>query len=143
MAIRMGVTSYWMNSYWGGAVAAIGGALVWGALPGVLRGRARYALILGIGLIVLANTRPLEGALVSLPAAVLWAARFFRLAQGATRGLAPALCGSNRGSIDRWRRGDDVLQLATHRGSAITAAECRGTPRGFPRCISRRLEPLG
>lgn len=80
LAMRMGITSYWMNAYWGGAAAAIGGALVWGALPGALRGRGvRYGVIFGVGLIVLANSRPLEGALVSLPAVVTLAVRMFRV----------------------------------------------------------------
>jgi hypothetical protein len=66
--VRLSIYSYWMNSYWGGAVAAIGGCLVMGAYPRIVRrGRPKYAWAMGIGLIILANTRPLEGAISCLP----------------------------------------------------------------------------
>jgi len=79
-ALRVGVVSYWVNSYWGGTMAAIGGALVIGALPRIWRcPRFRYALIMGLGATVLANSRPLEGFIFCVPVAVSLAAWFFSL----------------------------------------------------------------
>ncbi|MGO8790914.1 MAG: hypothetical protein ACLQVL_26520 [Terriglobia bacterium] len=69
--LRYGTISYWDNSYWGGVPAAIGGALVLGALPRIRRApQLKQALIMGAGLAILANSRPYEGFAFSLPIAV-------------------------------------------------------------------------
>ncbi len=67
MIAEIGVLSYWVNGYWGGAVPALGGALLLGGLAR-LRGRflARDAAIAAIGIFVLLSSRPLEGALLAI-----------------------------------------------------------------------------
>jgi hypothetical protein len=66
--VRISWFSYFGNSYWGGSVAILGGCLLFGAAARL--GRARRAgdgLLLALGLLLLANARPFEGVLVSLP----------------------------------------------------------------------------
>ncbi len=68
---QWGIAGYWMNSYWGGALGAAGGALVLGALPRMAgRASALPMLFASAGVLLLANTRPFEGALTALGAGV-------------------------------------------------------------------------
>jgi hypothetical protein len=67
----LGITGYWAQSYWGGAVAATGGALVLGGVRHLIhQPRIHASLLTGIGVAILANSRPFEGLLVSLPAGI-------------------------------------------------------------------------
>jgi hypothetical protein len=74
--LHVGILSYWMNGYFGSSLPALGGALVLGALPRIQRlARLRDALLMGVGLAILANTRPYEGFVFCVPVAVamlLW-----------------------------------------------------------------------
>lgn len=69
-AMRFSVFSYWGNSYWGGAVAAAGGALLLGGLVRLMKSpRIGDALLAGLGIAILANSRPYEGVLLCIPVA--------------------------------------------------------------------------
>ncbi len=68
-ATNFEVFRLWGQSYWGGALAWLGGALLFG---GLAHRRAqpsqRLAWLMAAGLLLLANTRPFEGALTALAA---------------------------------------------------------------------------
>ncbi len=83
--VEWGVYSYWSQSYWGGMVAAFGGALFFGALRR-LWDRLSWgnALGLGAGMAILANSRPLEGALAVGIAGSFFLWRLWRNGQWAT-----------------------------------------------------------
>ena len=69
--LRLGLFSYWTNTYsGGGSIAALGGALVLGALPRFMKtARLRDSLLLAVGVILLATSRPYEGLLLCIPVA--------------------------------------------------------------------------
>jgi hypothetical protein len=76
-ALRLGILSYWMNTYWCASVAALGGALVLGAWPRLRRTmHPSHGLILALGLVLLANSRPYEGFVFSIPVAIAMVAWF-------------------------------------------------------------------
>ena len=59
--IQFGPLNQWMNSFWGGAVSACAGCLVFGALPRLREApRSRDAVLLGLGLALQVLTRPYE-----------------------------------------------------------------------------------
>jgi hypothetical protein len=95
VVIRVGSFSYWADSYWGGSVAALGGALAFGAVPRVMKtGKLLNSLLLGLGFAILALTRPYEGLLFCIPLLVMlgwWALRGNDSAATKFVALAPAL----------------------------------------------------
>jgi len=91
--IRIALFSYWMNSYYGGSVAAIGGAVALGAVVrlfdkhGTRRRRTLLAVAFAVSLLILATSRPYEGLAFSIPLMVFFC---YRIA------AAPGLTGKQR-----------------------------------------------
>lgn len=86
--LKIGVLGFWMNSYLPGAVPAIGGALLAGSLPRLRHPecRALDAILPALGIVILMNSRPFEGALLSAAAlAYLYPALRRRLVKGPRR----------------------------------------------------------
>ncbi len=78
--LHLGLFSYWVNSYsGGGSIAGLGGALILGALPRILRKvHFRHLLLTAMGVVLVGFTRPYEGTLLCLPVVVrsgIWLVR--------------------------------------------------------------------
>ncbi len=73
--LRVGVLSYWMNSYLGGAVPAIGGALALGAVARIWRRQQfRHSITWALGLAIVVLSRPYDAAVLTCATAavLLW-----------------------------------------------------------------------
>jgi hypothetical protein len=103
----------WAQTYWGGALAAAGGALVVGGTRRLWRRtRPADALLLGLGLVLLALTRPFEGLLVALiPAGLV---------------------------LERWRRAG-WTNAALARGSFLPLALVVAAGLAFMACYNERV----
>jgi hypothetical protein len=65
--IEFGPLNSWMNSYWGGSLAAVAGCLVFGALPRLMKqNNPRNALALGGGLAIHILVRPYESIFLAI-----------------------------------------------------------------------------
>ena len=73
--LRICLFSYWTNTYsGGGSLAALGGALVLGSLPRMMKKfRLRETLLMAAGIILLATSRPYEGLFLCVPVAFVLA----------------------------------------------------------------------
>jgi len=64
--MEFGPLNQWMNNYWGGAVPAAAGCLVFGALPRLRAGRLRDRILLGLGLGLHLLTRQFESIFLAI-----------------------------------------------------------------------------
>lgn len=75
----LGINSYWAQSYWGGMIAAAGGALFFGGFRRFFQDFKTSSIILMVfGGIVLVNSRPFEGTVTMIPALIFLLVWFVR-----------------------------------------------------------------
>jgi hypothetical protein len=68
--LKLATTTYWAQSFWGGSLTAAGGALAFGALVRIWRrGSVALGVTLGLGIALMALSRPYEGAVACVPLA--------------------------------------------------------------------------
>jgi hypothetical protein len=106
--IEFGPLNQWMNSYWGGAVSACAGCLVFGALPRLREsGRNRDAVLLGLGLTLQLLSRPYESIFLVLSVLlyILPVRVFAKTVAVSALVVAPAIglmLLQNKQATDRW-----------------------------------------
>jgi hypothetical protein len=81
VGLRLGLAHTWAQSYWGGAVAATGGALLLGGVRRMVKRQPLSSIPMAAGLVVLACSRPFEGLMLAMPCGILlliWSLRIWR-----------------------------------------------------------------
>ena len=79
---QFGPLNRWMNNYWGGALPALAGCLVFGALPRLReRARTRDAVLLGFGAGLCMLSRPFESLFLDLSVILFFVPELRRRAQ--------------------------------------------------------------
>ncbi len=75
VALHAPMLQGWGQSYWGGSVAMLGGALVFGGVRRICNGSVSVgdSFLAAAGMVLLAHSRPMEGILVCVPALVILA----------------------------------------------------------------------
>lgn len=100
-ALQLALFSPWTMTFFGGSLAAIGGALMLGAAPRLER-RPGLAVggVLGLGVAILSLTRPFEGLVASFAVAVWLLVRSVpHVRSGAKRPSSYALAGCGAGAV--------------------------------------------
>jgi len=83
--IEFGPLNQWMNSYWGGTLAAAAGCMVFGALPRLAeRVTTRDSIILGSGLSIHLLTRPYETIFLVVGVALFFVPQLKRVTRAAS-----------------------------------------------------------
>ncbi len=91
-ALRIGVFSYWMNTYEGGGVPAIGGALALGALARIWRKRQfLHCATWALGISILVHSRPYDAAVLGLATGIPLAWHLIRTKAAWQTAWVPAL----------------------------------------------------
>ena len=106
LILKIGVQGFWVNSFIGGSVSAIAGALLVGSIPRWKKhyGRPLPAALFGLALAILMNTRPFEGCVLGA-VALFYLAPTLWLTRG--KSAVPALlvlaCGVMFTGYYNWR----------------------------------------
>jgi hypothetical protein len=139
--LRLGIFDYWMNSYYGGAVPAIGGALVFGAIARIVfRGQLRHGATLGAGLAILLTSRPYDFLVLALisAAAIAWLVRrnglAFPLSAALLAAAVLAIAGAGM-AFNNYRVTGSALTLPYQlhdRQYAVTSVLLWSTPHAEP-----------
>jgi len=79
MILLVGINSYWAQSFWGGMIAAAGGALFFGGFRQIFKKlTAGSTILMSLGGVILVNSRPFEGTVTMLPCLFVLLVWFFR-----------------------------------------------------------------
>jgi len=69
--LHLGLLNPWMENYYNTSIGTLGGALVLGAFPRIIHlGDVRASLLMGVGAMILAASRPVEGLLFCIPVGI-------------------------------------------------------------------------
>jgi hypothetical protein len=109
-AIQFGPLNQWTNTFWGGALSACAGCLVFGAIPRLWRfPRTRDATLLGLGCGIQILTRPFESVLlavaIALPVIAIFRRSPRRIATVTVLAVSPAFAltlAQNRAVTGNW-----------------------------------------